>query len=423
MVVLLTGANGFIGRRLHDALVQAGHEVVCAVHRPQADGPWKRQIVVDFASDVSPAAWVPHLVGVDVVVNAVGILRESGSQTYEAIHVRAPIALFSACEEAGVRRVVQISALGADEQAASRFHRTKKTADDDLAARNLDWVILQPSLVYGPEGTSARLFTLLASLPWIPVPGGGDQLVQPVHVDDLVAAVVAAVDASETQRRRIPVVGSEPLRLRDFLARLRGAMGLGPARFVDIPMPLVRLAAGIGTLARRGLLDRETLGMLVRGNVADASAMTRLLGRQPRPVEQFIARQDAPAVCTMAKLQWLLPPLRWSIAIVWIMTGIVSLGVYPVEDSLALLARVGATGTLAYLLLYGAAVLDLVFGLGIFLMRRRRPLWIAQAAVILLYTVIVTIWLPEYWLHPYGPILKNLPMLAAIGLLYHLEPR
>jgi hypothetical protein len=88
-----------------------------------------------------------------------------------------------------------------------------------------------------------------------------------------------------------------------------------------------------------------------------------------------------------------------------------------------LLARVGVPAVAAPLLLYGAAVMDLIFGIGTLFLRKRRMLWLAQIAAIALYTLIITWRLPEFWLHPFGPILKNLPMLAGILLLYRLERR
>ncbi|HUF81635.1 MAG TPA: DoxX-like family protein, partial [Burkholderiales bacterium] len=99
----------------------------------------------------------------------------------------------------------------------------------------------------------------------------------------------------------------------------------------------------------------------------------------------------------------------------------VSLGVYPVADSYALLARVGLTGMAAAVALYGAAVLDLVFGLGVLILRDRRWLWRAQMALIALYSVIIAIWLPEQWAHPYGPMTKNLPLFVAILLLHEFD--
>ena len=424
MVVFLTGASGFIGRHLVDALLALRHQVVCAVRDPSAAiDPRCRYVAADFTRDLDPADWLPRLAGIDVAINAVGIIREHGAQTFDAIHSRAPQALFSACAAAGVRMVVQIAALGADERARSRYHLSKKEADDFLAGLALRSVIVQPSLVFGPGGTSARLFTALAGLPVIALPGRGEQMIQPVHIDDLRAAVAALPEYAEGSGQRVPIVGPQPMTLRTFLATLRNAMGFGRAYFLPIPMPLVRIAAQAGKILPGSLLDPETLQMLERGNTASAAQIKKLLGREPRRAEDFVRKSDAPAARLQARLSWLLPILRVSIALVWIVTGIVSLGLYPVADSYALLARVGITGMLAPVMLYGAALLDLLIGIAILVLPKRRWLWLTQLAVILFYTAIISWKLPEFWLHPYGPLLKNLPMLAAIWLLLELEER
>jgi hypothetical protein len=113
-----------------------------------------------------------------------------------------------------------------------------------------------------------------------------------------------------------------------------------------------------------------------------------------------------------------------ALALLWIWTAVVSVGLYPVQDSYALLAEVGLTGGLATLALYGAAGLDLLLGLLTLACpaRARRALWMTQLLLIAGYTVLISLFLPAYWLHPYGPISKNLPILAAIGLLWALEP-
>jgi hypothetical protein len=209
--------------------------------------------------------------------------------------------------------------------------------------------------------------------------------------------------------------------LRELLGALREALGLGAAHFLRVPMTLVRAAAAAGAHMPGVLLDRESLGMLLRGNVASAARITAVLGRLPRPVEAFVPHGAARAMANEARLAWLLPLLRVSIALVWIATGIVSFGVYPVEESYALLARVGLTGTVAAIALYGAAALDLAFGVAIFVMRERIWLWRAQMLLIAGYSAIIAVYLPEQWLHPYGPMLKNLPMLAAILLLHEFE--
>lgn len=424
MNVLITGASGFIGRNVARALLAQGHKLIgCGRDARQfaALFPDARFIEADFSADLDTAIWLPRLRDVDAVINAVGIFREHGRQTFEAIHARAPRALFAACAHLGVRRVIQISALGADAHARSRYHRSKKDVDDYLTGLDLDWVIVQPSLVYGLGGTSAQLFNALASLPVVPVPGHGDQRVQPVHIEDMVDAVLALLQLGAPRHQRIPVVGPEPLTLRRYLLDLRAALGLPPTACLPVPLALVNLAAQVSELSPRSLLTRDSLAMLMRGNTAEADSITTLLGRIPRRANEFIDAETAPTVRRSARLQWLLPLLAGSIALVWLVSGIVSLGIYPVSESYALLSRAGLTGTSAAVALYGAAFLDIALGVAILAMRRRRWLWLSQIVLILGYSAITAWALPEFWLHPFGPLIKNAPMLVGLLMLLVLE--
>lgn len=423
MNVLLTGADGFIGSALVAALEAQGHRLTLCVRDAGAAArrwPGRRVIAVDFVRAQRAEDWMELLPGIDAVVNTVGIFREGGGQTFAALHARAPVALFEACAARGVGRVVQLSALGAGEAAVSGFLRSKHVADAALQRLPLVSTVVRPSLVFAPEGASARLFLRLAALPLIPLPGPGAQCVQPIHRDDLVAAIVALLAMAEPPRM-LEAVGPSRVTLREYLQALRGGLDLGPARFLRVPRFAVRLAAELGTRVPGALLDRSALQMLEQGSSGDASVIGAVLGRAPRPPADFIGPQQRGPLRAWAQLQWLLPLLRGAVALVWIVTGIVSLGLYPVADSLALLARVGLTGAPAMGALYTAAALDLALGLATLVLRRRRWLYRLQAAVILAYTAIITVWLPEFWLHPYGPVLKNVPLLAALELLHALD--
>lgn len=424
MNVLVTGADGFIGRHLVRALLARGHNAIGCGRNHGAFAalfPGLPFIEADFAVDHDPAGWAPRLRDVDAVINAVGIFREHGSQSFAAIHTRAPAALFAARVDAGVRRVIQISALGADEHARSRYHLSKKAADDRLAGLDLDWIIVQPALVYGMSGRSTEWFNALASLPVIPVPGAGDQRIQPLHVDDAVAAIVALLQLGAPRHRRLPLVGPEPLSLCAYLLELRAALGLASTRCLPVPLALVRVAATVGTALPRGLLTHASIDMLLRGNTAEADSITTLLEHVPRRPREFVEPQAASMARRAARLTWLLPLLRASIALVWITSGLVALGIYPTEQSYALLARVGIIGTWAPLVLYGAAGVDLALGVATLALRHRRRLWQTQIALVLGYSAMIAYALPEFWLHPFGPLVKNAPILVGLLMLFMLE--
>lgn len=430
MRVLLTGASGFIGSHVAAALLARGHEVLAAGRHPGRDARMGF-VPADFVHDSEKAVWMARLKGVDVVVNAAGIFRASaGGATFAAVHEAGPRALFAACAAAGVRYVVQVSALGADAGAVSAFHASKRAADDALSALPVRGCIVLPSLVYGAAGASARLFRILASMPLAVQLGSAQQLVQPVHIDDVTAAISSLVEqAGQTSSslaagvRRLALVGPEAMGFVDYLAALRAGMGLRPWRLPVLRLPdwLAQAAAALAGRWPGSPLDRDALHMLARGNVADAQPFTTLLGRPPRAVRDFIALPDAER--QQAQLGWLLPLLRLGIAAVWLWTAIVSAGLYPAAQSYELLTRSGIPPLLAPLMLYGAAALDLAFGIATLAWprRTRRYLWLAQIALIAFYSIVIAWRLPEFLLHPYGPISKNLPMLAALWALYELE--
>lgn len=418
MRILITGATGLIGSALADRLASAGHELLLVVRDVEsARNRWPNADVRHggFGGNMD---WTPHLAGVEVVINAVGIFSEKGSQTFDAVHVKGPGALFRAAVDAGVRRIVQISALGAHPYADVAYLSSKGRADAQLATLPVASTIVQPSLVFSPGGASTQWFSALAVLPVTPLPGRGGQRVQPVHIDDLADAVVRIATQGDAPPE-LRAVGPEPVTLRRYLDVLKRSLGSGGS-FVPVPVVAMRW---MGRVLGRWIpwLSADTMTMLALGSIADASGMARVLGRSPRPVDSFIDEDSRAALRRAAMLFWLRPLLRWSIAWMWIATAVVSLFVYPTEESLALLARTGLHGNAAIVALIGAAALDAVLGVALFMPRWRRAAYTVQFLLVAGYTLIISVFLPEFWAHPYGPVLKNIPLLAAIALARELD--
>jgi len=421
MKILVTGATGALGSALVDALRTASFEVIAASRQAEGHG----SLQVDFSAVPSRRWWAKHLCGVDVVVNAAGIIRETKADKFKAVHTHAPIELFHACVEAKVQHVVQISALGADEHAASDFHRSKKIADDALRSMNIAATIVQPSLVYGPQVASTALFERLAALPWVALPQAGASSLQPVILDDVIEGLLRLIMARPAGQQTIAFVGPDPMTLRAYLKILRERQGIQtPQRVIALPDRVTLLVGRWMDAWPAGPFTSEALSMLARGNTAPVDAFAQLLMRQPRSLKLPTHAIIGKARHEQALLSLWLAPLRWVVALLWIWTGMVSLGLYPRQDSLALLASVGVTGMLAWFSLYAAAALDLVLGLAVFFTRgrARRWVWLAQLLTMGAYTAILSWGAPQWWIHPFGPLSKNLPVAALIGFLWALEP-
>jgi uncharacterized protein YbjT (DUF2867 family) len=297
--VFVCGASGFIGSAICQRLAADGHHVVRGVRAPQLAG----DVAIDFGNDLKPEAWTARLAGVDAVVNAVGIIVETRGSRFDEVHHRAPAALFDACVQAGVKRVVQISALGAD-RGDTGYFKSKFAADRTLAALPLQWTILRPSLVYGEDGDSSRMFREVASMPIIPVPSLGAAAFQPVHVDDLAEAVSTCLRSDAATGHAVEVVGATAVSYRDMINTYRRAMGFGAAWYVTVPAFLMAVSAWAAGFIPGAPLNPDTWRMLKAGSAGDPGDISQLIGRRPKGIAEFIEANDAKRLAAGALKEW-----------------------------------------------------------------------------------------------------------------------
>jgi uncharacterized protein YbjT (DUF2867 family) len=192
MRILLTGGTGLIGSAVAARLAAVGHELVALARSIDAAArrlPVARWIARDLRELRTPEDWLPLLEGCEAVVNVAGVLQDSLRDATAAVHRDAPAALWRACEQASVRRVIHFSAMGVDRGGLSAFSRTKQAGDAALMARDLDWAILRPSVVVGrPAYGGSALFRALAALPVRPRTEEAGPL-DIVQLDDVVETV------------------------------------------------------------------------------------------------------------------------------------------------------------------------------------------------------------------------------------------
>jgi len=424
MRILLLGASGFIGRELFAALTARGHAVVPVVRRPSGAPPFAGEPAIrgDLARDVDPAAWIPRLHGIDAVVNCAGILQERGANSNDAVHHRGPAALYRACEDAGVRRVVLISAISAHADARTRYATTKLAGEEALRASRLEWVVLRPSLVHarGAYGGTA-LFRGMAALPFlIPVPAGAGHAFQPIHVDDLARVVAKALESAALVGRTLDPVGPDVVTLREILVDYRRWLGLPGAPLARIPAWLVACAARMGDLAG-GPLNSTALAQMRHGNTGDYAAFADQSGITCAGWHESLAANPAHTQDRWhARLYFVRPLLRTMLALLWLASGLA--GFLAVGDwTPRLVASLGIANSFALVLLIAACVCDLA--IGALLVARWRPRALAgiQVAVIAAYTIAATAMEPGLWFAPLGPLLKNLPIVAAALALGAIE--
>lgn len=287
MNILLCGASGFVGRHLAAALRNAGHQVIRGVRHPRKPD----DIAIDYRNDIEIATWLPRMAGIDVVVNAVGVLRDSQAQPMARLHDAVPRALFAAAAQSGIKRIVQISALGVGTGIDTPYMQSKQKADDFLQTLSVDWAILRPSLIYGKDGASTRMFMLLSKMPLLMLPHGGKQIVQPLHIDDIAQAVVnllAPNTATPPLRQIIECVGSEDVTLGGLIASYRMQRGDSAPWVMAVPNIMLNTMAWLGDRIPALPVGSDTLKMLTASSHGNGDRFIQLLGRAPRSYRDFL---------------------------------------------------------------------------------------------------------------------------------------
>jgi len=362
--ILIIGGGGFIGRHGSAALREAGHLVTCP-GRHQID--LARLTLEDLSGD-----GINLIREAEVVINCAGLVRDQAGASQQAVHLDGATALFRLCASlptpsGAPRRLIQLSALGAAADADTPYQSSKGAAEEALRALAgpLDICILRPSLVIGRGGASTGLLAGFAALPILPRLGGGKWLVQPLLVEDLAEALVRLVAfpapwPAAYRDRGLELVGPEPMSTDLLLQTLHHWLGAGhhwrgaTPRFLPIPTPLLKLAVWAGEKLTAGPVNRQMIHLLAHGNVGDPAPLTRLLGHPPRPLSRL--SPAGPGDRLAARLTFLGQPLRWSLALLWIWTGLVSLGLYPIAQSRALTESLGVSGDWADLAIYSGGL-------------------------------------------------------------------
>ena len=317
MRVLVTGAYGLIGAaclaRLHAGdhqVVGAGQKIASARRR----FPYAQWITADFNKLAEPGAWLPLLHGIDAVVNCVGVLQDGLRDDVQRVQLNGTKALFDGCVRAGVKRVIHISAIGAEPDGPSGFSRSKAGAEAYLKELALDWVILRPALVLGPavHGGTAMLRGIAAFPGLVPIVRA-DARIQVIELDDLTETVARALAPVAPARTVWDVTHPQVHPLADIVTAIRAWLGFRPRRVVALPNAIAcmmaRLADALGWLGWRSPARSTSLAQLSAGVVGDPARWVAETGIAPKSLAQILAARPASVQDRWFAQLYLLKPL------------------------------------------------------------------------------------------------------------------
>ena len=296
-IATVFGGSGFLGRYIVPRLAAAGYRVRIAVRDPVAAEFLKicgdpGQILRCAASVTEPASVARVVAGASVVINLVGILAEKRAGDFPLVHTQGAENVAKAATAAGVGRLIQISAIGADPASPSLYARSKAAGEAAVLAAFPSATILRPSLVFGAEDQFFNRFGAMAALsPIMPVISGGSRF-QPVYVGDVADAVMAVLAREDAKGRIYELGGPKIYTFRELLAWI---LHITERRrlLLPVPMSVARIQAVVMEHLPGKPLTRDQLKLLARDNVAGDRPGLVELGIAPRSVEQIVPAQLA----------------------------------------------------------------------------------------------------------------------------------
>ncbi|MBL8805778.1 MAG: complex I NDUFA9 subunit family protein [Rhodospirillales bacterium] len=291
--VTVFGASGFVGRHVVQRLARQGWIVRACSRDPVAAAFLKPMgnvgQVVPMRADITDEAMLAAAVdGAEAVIDLVGILAESGAQTFAALHAEAPARLARAAKAAGATSFIHVSALGADANSASSYARSKAAGEAGVRAAFPEATVFRPSIVFGPEDSFFNRFARMAQwLPALPLIGGGETKFQPVYVGDLAEAIVRAIGNADAKGRTFEAVGPRVYTFRELMEYLLRTIDRHRG-LIPLPFPLAEIKGAILGCLPVKFLTRDQVIQLKSDNVGTGAPGLAALGVAPAAMEAIV---------------------------------------------------------------------------------------------------------------------------------------
>lgn len=292
-VITIFGGSGFIGRYIVRELAKTGALIRVISRDPQDSNTqelktsgYVGQIAIEYGDILKKDDIARAVEGSDIVINLVGILHERGRQKFAAIQSQGAERIAKAATAAGVKRLIQFSALGVDKAASSRYARTKLAGEDAVKAAFPNATIIRPSVVFGPEDDFFNRFAQIAMLsPALPLIGGGQTKFQPVFVDDIAKAVRIILEQQESAGKTYELGGPNVYSFRQLLDFVMNQTGHKRA-YLSLPYALARVIGAFAAILPTPPITADQVQLLKYDNVVSKEANGfAALGIRPRSIE------------------------------------------------------------------------------------------------------------------------------------------
>lgn len=329
MRILVTGAQGFLGSHVVKKLLLDGHTVFGTTHKNiMATVPNLFYINADFNYEINVNSWIQDLQKIDVIINCIGIIKESKHNKFINVHQKAPISLFKAAEEVGVKRIIHISALGVDDHPETNYQKTKKACEEFIINKlnKIEWFIIRPSVIFGFEAPAIQMLSGLANLPVIGLPFKGTQLLQPVDVNDLSSAIVKLINPALPANQVFDVGGKFNHSYKEILFYLREYFQIKNKAAINIPDFWINFITKLTLKIAPNSFLGTTLPQLSKDSITKDDSFWKLTSTDPRDLNDIL--HSTPLTKTKkwaAKLFFMGPMLRLTLALFWAISGILTI--------------------------------------------------------------------------------------------------
>ena len=299
-MILITGASGYLGSHITRRLAEMGFPIRALIHNlrhTEKEQRLKNLEIQWVQGDVTkPETLASALQEVTTIIHTVAIAVEKGDLTYEAINFQGTVNIVDLAKASGVKRLINISQLGADATLPYRFLASKGRAQDYVARSGLDWTAFRPSVIWGPEDEFANTFAKLIPItPLIfPIIGDKNTIFQPVWVEDVACAVIKSLDMPESIAKEYELGGPEILTLEEIERRTLAAIG-AKRKLIHFPMSLLHMAVSImEAILPSPPVTRSLLELLQVSNVTTSNTLNQFI-ENPKP---FLPENIAPYMRT-----------------------------------------------------------------------------------------------------------------------------